>query len=142
MSIPSAFAASLSPGERAAYGRSARGRVSRSGHGRYEGGDRTDPIEVIERQSAQRVPELVPIRYARMLESPFRFYRGAAAIMAMDLGRMPHTDLTVQLCGDAHLLNFRLLASPSVIWSSTSTTSTRRSPARSSGTSSGWRPAS
>ncbi|MCZ4610466.1 DUF2252 domain-containing protein [Streptomyces sp. Lzd4kr] len=112
MSIPSAFAAPLSPGERAAYGRSARGRVSRSGHGRYEGGDRTDPIEVIERQSAQRVPELVPIRYGRMLESPFRFYRGAAAIMAMDLGRMPHTDLTVQLCGDAHLLNFRLLASP------------------------------
>ncbi|WP_432198873.1 DUF2252 domain-containing protein [Streptomyces sp. bgisy027] len=112
MSIPSAFAASLPPAERAAYGRSARSRVSRSGHGRYDAAGRTDPIEVIERQSAQRVPELVPIRYGRMLESPFRFYRGAAAIMAMDLGRMPHTDLTVQLCGDAHLLNFRLLASP------------------------------
>jgi uncharacterized protein (DUF2252 family) len=58
------------------------------------------------------VPELVPIRYGRMLESPFRFYRGAAAIMAADLGAAPHTGLTAQLCGDAHLLNFRLLASP------------------------------
>ncbi|MFJ7075684.1 DUF2252 domain-containing protein [Streptomyces sp. NPDC098781] len=113
MSIPSAFAASLPPDERAAYGRSARGRVSRSGQGRFEAGtDRPDPIEVIERQSATRVLELVPIRYGRMLESPFRFYRGAAAIMAMDLGRLPDTDLTTQLCGDAHLLNFRLLASP------------------------------
>ncbi|MER5938419.1 DUF2252 domain-containing protein [Streptomyces sp. NPDC001928] len=113
MSIPSAFTASLSPEERAAHGRSARGRAPRSGHGRFEAGaDRPDPIEVIERQSAQRVQELVPIRYGRMLESPFRFYRGAAAIMAMDLGRMTDSGLTVQLCGDAHLLNFRLLASP------------------------------
>ncbi|GHH23080.1 hypothetical protein GCM10018780_72050 [Streptomyces lanatus] len=76
------------------------------------GADRRDPIGVIERQSATRVKELVPIRYGRMLESPFRFYRGAAAIMAMDLGRLPDSGLTTQLCGDAHLLNFRLLASP------------------------------
>ncbi|NUP44366.1 MAG: DUF2252 domain-containing protein, partial [Streptomyces sp.] len=61
---------------------------------------------------AARVPELVPIRYGRMLESPFRFYRGAAAIMASDLGASPHTGLMAQLCGDAHLLNFRMLASP------------------------------
>ncbi|MFE5814041.1 DUF2252 domain-containing protein [Streptomyces sp. NPDC056479] len=113
MPIPSAFTASLSPDERAAYGRSARRRASRSGQGRVEAaGDRPDPIEVIERQSVTRVQELVPIRYGRMLESPFRFYRGAAAIMAMDLGRLPDTELTTQLCGDAHLLNFRLLASP------------------------------
>ena len=71
-----------------------------------------DPVDLLESQSATRVPELVPIRYGRMLESPFRFYRGAAAIMAMDLGSLPHTGIRTQLCGDAHLLNFRLLASP------------------------------
>ncbi|WP_433475120.1 DUF2252 domain-containing protein [Spirillospora sp. CA-142024] len=103
----------LSPSERAAYGKAARARVPRTGHAAFEpDGRRPDPIGVIERQSAERVPELVPIRYGRMLESPFRFYRGAAAIMAADLGPAPHTGITTQLCGDAHLLNFRLLASP------------------------------
>ncbi|MCM3882171.1 DUF2252 domain-containing protein [Frankia sp. R82] len=58
------------------------------------------------------MPELVPLRYQRMLESPFRFYRGAAAIMAADLAGTPTSGIDVQLCGDAHLLNFRLLASP------------------------------
>ncbi|MFI0405555.1 DUF2252 domain-containing protein [Actinomadura sp. 3N508] len=103
----------LSPSERAAYGRRVRGEVPRSGHARFEpAAKRPDPVDVLERQSAARLPELVPIRYGRMLESPFRFYRGAAAIMAADLGAAPHTGLRVQLCGDAHLLNFRLLASP------------------------------
>src|SRR5690242_9600611 len=113
MTVPDSFTAALSPAERAAIGRNARNRASRSCHGWFEAGpDRFDPIEVIERQSATRVTELVPIRYGRMLESPFRFYRGAAAIMASDLGAFPHTGLMAQLCGDAHLLNFRLLASP------------------------------
>ncbi|MFE4670343.1 DUF2252 domain-containing protein [Streptomyces sp. NPDC056716] len=113
MTAASDFTADLSPEERAAYGRQARGRVSRSTHSVFEPRpDRPDPIELIERQSATRVPELVPVRYGRMLESPFRFYRGAAAIMAADLGPMPDTGLGVQLCGDAHPLNFRLLASP------------------------------
>ncbi|MFK4147671.1 DUF2252 domain-containing protein [Streptomyces sp. NPDC004065] len=113
MAIPSAFTASLTPAERAAYGKDARKRASRSCHGWFEAGpQRPDPVEVLERQSATRVPELVPIRYGRMLESPFRFLRGAAAVMAADLGPAPSTGLTVQLCGDAHLLNFRLLASP------------------------------
>ncbi|EGX55417.1 hypothetical protein SZN_33006 [Streptomyces zinciresistens K42] len=112
MTITSAYTASLSPADRAARGRAARKHAPRSGHGLFDAGGREDPVEVIERQSATRVQELVPIRYGRMLESPFRFYRGAAAIMAMDLGRRPDTGLTVQLCGDAHLLNFRLLASP------------------------------
>lgn len=115
MTVSSAFTASLSVAERAAYGRDARKRASRSCHGWFEADkdhERADPIEVIERQSATRLTELVPIRYGRMLESPFRFYRGAAAIMASDLGSLPNTGLTVQLCGDAHLLNFRLLASP------------------------------
>ncbi|GGW42282.1 hypothetical protein GCM10010503_18340 [Streptomyces lucensis JCM 4490] len=105
--------AALTRGERAVYGRDARRRASRSCHGWFEAAQgRPDPVDVLERQSATRVPELVPLRYARMLESPFRFYRGAAAVMAADLGQLPSTGLTVQLCGDAHLLNFRLLASP------------------------------
>jgi uncharacterized protein (DUF2252 family) len=113
MTVPSAFTPSLSPAERAAYGRAARRRASRSSLGRYEAARRRpDPVETVERQSADRVRELVPIRYGRMLESPFRFYRGAAAIMAADLAPLPSTGLQVQLCGDAHPLNFRLLASP------------------------------
>ncbi|MFC4469849.1 DUF2252 domain-containing protein [Streptomyces xiangluensis] len=113
MTVPSAFTASLSPAERAEYGRNARRRASRSCHGWYETAQpRPDPIELIEHQSMERIPELVPIRYGRMLESPFRFYRGAAAIMAADLAPLPNTGLQVQLCGDAHPLNFRLLASP------------------------------
>ncbi|MET7443602.1 DUF2252 family protein, partial [Streptomyces sp. NPDC005568] len=113
MTVPNHFTASLPEAERAAHGRSARSRASRSSHGWFEADERrTDPVEVVERQSADRVRELVPIRYGRMLESPFRFYRGAAAIMAGDLAALPSTGLWVQLCGDAHLLNFRLLASP------------------------------
>ncbi|MER7193814.1 DUF2252 domain-containing protein [Streptomyces flaveolus] len=113
MTVPSAFTASLPPAERVAYGRKARKRASRSCHGWYETGQRrADPIELLERQSAERVPALVPIRYGRMLESPFRFYRGAAAVMAADLAPLPSSGLQVQLCGDAHPLNFRLLASP------------------------------
>jgi uncharacterized protein (DUF2252 family) len=113
MTVHSVFTPSLSPDERAEYGRSARGRAPRSSHGRYEAAPRRpDPVGTLEEQSRTRVAELVPIRYGRMLESPFRFYRGAAAIMAADLGAQPDTGLRVQLCGDAHPLNFRLLASP------------------------------
>ncbi|MEV6316514.1 DUF2252 domain-containing protein [Streptomyces sp. NPDC051776] len=101
------------PQERAARGKAVRAVVPRSAHGEFEPSpDRPDPLEIIESQSATRVAELVPIRYGRMLESPFRFYRGAAAIMAADLATTPRTELTAQLCGDAHMLNFRLLASP------------------------------
>ncbi|MFJ9851137.1 DUF2252 domain-containing protein [Streptomyces sp. NPDC101150] len=101
------------PRERAAAGKALRREVPRSRHAEYApAADRADPIELIEEQSALRVPELVPLRYGRMLESPFRFYRGAATIMAADLATTPATGLTTQLCGDAHLLNFRLLASP------------------------------
>ncbi|MFE2103811.1 MULTISPECIES: DUF2252 domain-containing protein [unclassified Streptomyces] len=113
MTAPSAVTGSSSLADRAAHGRDARTRAPRSGHSVFEPApDRPDVIDVLERQSATRVPELVPIRYGRMLESPFRFYRGAAAVMATDLGPLPDTGLQVQLCGDAHLLNFRLLASP------------------------------
>jgi uncharacterized protein (DUF2252 family) len=103
----------LSPRERAERGRAARADAPRSGHAEFApGSGRQDPVDTIERQSATRVPELVPIRYGRMTESPFRFYRGAAAIMAGDLAGTPSSGFRTQLCGDAHLLNFRLLASP------------------------------
>ncbi|GHG50053.1 DUF2252 domain-containing protein [Streptomyces griseocarneus] len=101
------------PDERAARGKAARGRVPRSAHAGLEPrNDRADPVAVLERQSADRAPELVPIRYGRMLESSFSFYRGAPAVMAADLGTQPRTGIEAQLCGDAHLLNFGLFASP------------------------------
>jgi uncharacterized protein (DUF2252 family) len=71
-----------------------------------------DPVKMLERQAKTRVPELVPIRYGRMLVSPFTFYRGAAKIMASDLAATPRSGLTVQCCGDAHLSNFGVFASP------------------------------
>jgi uncharacterized protein (DUF2252 family) len=74
--------------------------------------DRRDPVELLEEQATSRVPELVSIRYGRMLVSPFTFYRGAAYLMAADLARSPRTGLDVQLCGDAHLSNFGGFAAP------------------------------
>ena len=71
-----------------------------------------DSVALLEQQSVGRVPDLVPVRYGRMLVSPFTFYRGAALLMAADLAQGPRTGLTVQLCGDAHLSNFGLFASP------------------------------
>ena len=85
----------------------------RSGHGEWEpASDRRDPVELLEEQAASRVPELVPIRYGRMLVSPFTFFRGAAYPMAADLADAPRTGLEVQLCGDAHLSNFGAFAAP------------------------------
>jgi uncharacterized protein (DUF2252 family) len=93
--------------ERGARGRAARAEVPRSAHAELDlGADRLDPIALLEQQAESRVPELVPIRYGRMLVSPFTFYRGAALIMAADLARTPRTALRAQLCGDAHLSNF------------------------------------
>jgi uncharacterized protein (DUF2252 family) len=74
--------------------------------------DRSDPIALLEGQAVTRVPELVPIRYGRMLVSPFSFYRGGALVMANDLARTPSSGLQVQLCGDAHMSNFGIYASP------------------------------
>lgn len=101
------------PAARAERGRTARKRVGRSAHALWiPSVDRRDPVAVLERQGRDRLPELLPIRYGRMSASPFAFLRGAAAVMAADLAAQPHTGLTVQLCGDAHLLNFGLYASP------------------------------
>lgn len=103
----------LSVAERAARGKAARAEVPRSVHGEWSApSGRRDPVELLEEQAASRVPELVPIRYGRMLVSPFTFYRGAAYLMAADLERSPRTGLRVQLCGDAHLSNFGGFAAP------------------------------
>ncbi|MFJ9813447.1 DUF2252 domain-containing protein [Streptomyces sp. NPDC101158] len=99
--------------ERAERGRAARKRVPRSSHGRWiPSSQRPDPLAVLERESVGRLTELVPIRYGRMAVSPFSFLRGAAGVMAADLAATRSTGLTVQLCGDAHLLNFGVYASP------------------------------
>ncbi|WP_369168820.1 DUF2252 domain-containing protein [Streptomyces sp. R28] len=101
------------PADRALRGKAARKQVPRSAHAAWiPSADRPDPVAVLERQGRDRLPELLPIRYGRMAGSPLAFLRGAAAVMAADLAAVPHTGLTVQLCGDAHLLNFGLYASP------------------------------
>ncbi|MFI5038348.1 MAG: DUF2252 domain-containing protein [Solirubrobacterales bacterium] len=103
----------LSVQERIARGKAARQEVPRSLHAHFEPSEvRADPVELLERQAETRVPELVPIRYGRMLVSPFTFYRGAAMIMAHDLAATPRSGLIVQCCGDAHLSNFGAFASP------------------------------
>src|SRR3974390_3095341 len=105
--------AHLTVEQRIARGRTARGLVPRSAHGTWEPSrNRPDPVALLEEQATSRVADLVPIRYGRMLVSPFTFYRGAAAIMAADLAHTPNTGITVQLCGDAHLSNFGLFGTP------------------------------
>jgi uncharacterized protein (DUF2252 family) len=99
--------------QRAARGKAERKLVPLSAHGDWQpSSDRPDPVRLLEEQAASRVPELVPIRYGRMLVSPFTFYRGAAYLMAADLAGAPRTGLSVQLCGDAHLSNFGVFAAP------------------------------
>ncbi len=103
----------LSVAERVARGKAARAEVPRPSHATFKPSpNRPDPVKVLQRQAKTRVPELVPIRYGRMLVSPFTFYRGAALIMAGDLAATPLSGLTVQCCGDAHLSNFGVFASP------------------------------
>ncbi|MFD4433472.1 DUF2252 family protein, partial [Nocardia sp. NPDC058497] len=100
-------------GEAVEQGKAARKQISRSELGEWGAGPgREDPVAILERQAETRMPELVPIRYARMSQSPFAFLRGASAIMAADLAQSENTGLIVQLCGDAHLSNFGLYASP------------------------------
>jgi len=101
------------PAESEAAGKAARRRLSRKAQGAWEPAEgRPSPVQIIQRQNQTRVPELVPIRHGRMSASAFTFYRGGAGIMAGDLGAAPHTKLTVQLCGDAHLSNFGVFAAP------------------------------
>jgi len=103
----------FSVAEREARGKAARAEVPRSVHAEWEPTSfRRDPVELLEEQGKTRVPELVPVRYGRMLVSPFTFYRGAAYLMAADLAGTPRTGLHAQLCGDAHLSNFGAFAAP------------------------------
>jgi uncharacterized protein (DUF2252 family) len=103
----------LTVSERVALGKGARKAAPRSRHAVFAAAsDRPSPVVTLQAQDGARVPELVPIRYGRMLESPFAFYRGGAAIMARDLAETPRSGLTVQCCGDAHLSNFGVFASP------------------------------
>ncbi len=102
-----------SPAERASRGKAARSAAARDTHAIYEPpSDRADPVSLLERQAATRLPDLVPVRYGRMLVSPLAYFRGAAAAMAADLAATPVSGLTVQACGDAHLSNYGLYASP------------------------------
>jgi uncharacterized protein (DUF2252 family) len=104
---------SASVAERAEAGKAARRAAPRSSHADWEpAADRTDPVEILERQSKSRVQELVPLRYGRMLVSAFTFYRGAAALMAADLEGTPISGFPVQACGDAHLSNFGGFSAP------------------------------
>jgi uncharacterized protein (DUF2252 family) len=99
--------------ELAAEGRALRERCPRSSHASWSPpADRPDPLALIEESNQGRVPELVPIRYGRMLASPFAFFRGTPAVMAADLARTPTTGVRVQACGDCHLLNFGGFATP------------------------------
>src|SRR6266851_3968158 len=99
--------------ERIARGRAARARVPRSSHAAFSPSPRRpDPLALLEKQAATRVPELVAIRYSRMLASPFTFFRGAALVMAADLASTPDSGIRAQSCGDAHLANLGAYASP------------------------------
>jgi uncharacterized protein (DUF2252 family) len=100
------------PAERAAHGVSARAAVPPAAHSEVGPGKREDPVSILQHQASSRIPELVPVRYGRMLVSPFAFFRGAAAVMAADLAATPNSSLRAQICGDAHLANFGLFASP------------------------------
>jgi uncharacterized protein (DUF2252 family) len=99
--------------ERASLGDEARRKVPLAAHASWAAApDRPDPVALLEQQAATRIPSLVPVRHGRMAASPFAFYRGAALPMAADLATTPSSGITVQLCGDAHLSNFGLFASP------------------------------
>jgi uncharacterized protein (DUF2252 family) len=102
-----------SPKERRAAGRALRAGAPLDAHAAFSRTRKSpDPVTLLEEQGADRLPDLVPIRYGRMLQSPFAFYRGAARVMAADLAGAPSSGLTVQMCGDAHMSNFGLYGSP------------------------------
>jgi uncharacterized protein (DUF2252 family) len=102
----------LSPEEWRQFGRERRKLVPRSSHAEWQPPNRPDPVTILEEQAKTRVSDLVPIRHGRMAASAFAYYRGAAAPMAWDLAHLPTTDIRVQCCGDAHLVNFGMFAAP------------------------------
>ena len=99
--------------QRREYGKTLRKQVPHNSHGSWVPDPaRPDPISLLQEQDASRLQDLVPIKYGRMVASPFAFLRGSAAIMSADLATIPSTGLEVQLCGDAHLSNFGVFATP------------------------------
>ena len=131
----------LTPAERAERGKEARAAVPRDSHAVFDPPpDRADPVGLLEERAKARVPELVPVRWGRMMISPFTYYRGAALPMAADLASTPVSGLAVQACGDAHLSNFGIFGSAERRLVFDVNDSTRRCPARGNGMSSGWRP--
>src|SRR5271168_1679287 len=103
----------LTPDERRARGKALRQRVPWQDHGSWEPPEgRRDPVDLLCESNEARLPHLIPIRFGRMSQSPFAFYRGSAALMAADLASTPKSGLTVQACGDAHLMNFGGFATP------------------------------
>jgi uncharacterized protein (DUF2252 family) len=114
-SISDSRRASLGPSasERMAEGKAVRDRVPRTSQGKWKPpANRPDPVAILKESDRGRLSELLPIRYGRMIQSPFAFFRGAAALMAADLADTPKTGFRVQACGDAHLLNFGGYGSP------------------------------
>jgi hypothetical protein len=111
--LPASVAHTRSPAELMEAGKRLRASVPRSAHGTWKKqAGRADPIELLQASDPERLPELLPVRYGRMLVSPFTFFRGAAAVMAADVASTPTTGLRVQACGDCHLLNFGGFATP------------------------------
>ena len=94
-------------------GKAARRKVPRSAHANWKPAKRgRDPVALLSQGDADRIPALLPVRYGRMLQSPFAFLRGSAAVMAFDLSHLPITGFRVQACGDCHLMNFGAFATP------------------------------
>jgi uncharacterized protein (DUF2252 family) len=99
--------------DRLELGKSLRDQIPRASHAEWKpSAERDDPIAILEKSNEGRIAELIPVRYGRMLQSPFAFLRGSAALMASDLATTPRTNIHVQACGDCHLLNFGLFATP------------------------------
>ena len=95
------------------FGKSRRNALNRTAHSELRAKDRKlDPIQVLLSSVDDRLPQLLPLKYSRMSSSPFAFFRGAVSIMAADLARLPHSNLNVQLCGDAHVQNLGSFAAP------------------------------
>ncbi len=111
--VPPGRPPQMPPAERRAIGKKLRDTVSRNAHATWRAhSGRTNPLAILHAADATRQPDLVPLRYGRMLQTPFTFYRGSAGVMAADLGGTPTTGLHVQVCGDAHLMNFGGFATP------------------------------
>ena len=107
---PTASSAPIKPTDRRAHGKKLRDTARRDAHAGWRApADRADPIGILRAADATRQPDLVPLRYGRMLQSPFTFYRGSAGVMAADLAHTPVSGIHVQVCGDCHLMNFRRL---------------------------------